>query len=143
MTSDVLDAGQDNRRRKQELILKLMDARLRARFDVLESIAAADILVKIAGDRVFSPFAGTYRSKEAARRALERLSIEFEYLKVSTDYMMIDGDQAGLRWHGVLRNRGTSAQAEFEGFVHIVFENDLVKEYVAFIDTAALARLAD
>ena len=120
-----------------------MDARLRARFDLLEAIATDDVLVKISGDRVFSPFAGTYRGKESARRALERLSIEFEYTKVTTDYLMIDGDQAGLRWHGVLPNRGTSAQAEFEGFVHIVFENNLVKEYVAFLDTAAVARLAE
>ncbi|MBM3607259.1 MAG: nuclear transport factor 2 family protein [Alphaproteobacteria bacterium] len=135
-------AVDDNRPRKLAIVTQLMEARLRARFDVLEAIAIDDVTVRILGDRVFSPFAGSYHGKPSARAALERLSIEFEYLNVKTEYVMVDGDQVGLRWRGILRNRGTSAQGEFEGFVHIVFSGDRVKEYVAYIDTAALARLA-
>ena len=137
-------AGAENKRAQRlDLIMKLMEARIQARFDVLEVIALPDVVVRIIGDSAFSPFAGTFKGRQAARAALERLSVEFEYTQVNVEYIMVDGDQVALRWRGELRNRGTSARGEFEGFLHIVFRDDLVSEYVAYVDTAALARLAD
>ena len=123
--------------------MKLAEARLRGQFEVLESIATEDIVVRLVGNRALSPFAGTFKGKRAGRSALENLSIEFEYRDVKMDHLMIDGDQVGMRWSGTLKNRGTSAQAHFEGFVHVIFRDGLVAEYAAFLDTAAMAYLAD
>ena len=124
-------------------VMQLADARLRGQFDILEAIATDDVVVKLVGNRALSPFAGIFKGKAAARSALENLSIEFEYRDVRMDHLMIDGDQVGMRWSGTLRNRGTSAQADFEGFVHVIFRNEKVCEYAAFLDTAAMAHLAD
>jgi len=125
------------------VIMKLAEARVQARYDVLEASATEDIVVTINGNRLFTPFAGKFHGIPAARSALERLSIEFDYRNVEMKHIMIDGDQVGMRWRGVLRNRGTSAQDEFEGFLHLSFRDGKVCEYAAFVDTAALARLAD
>ena len=139
-----LDAQAKEKREKLlAIIMQLVDARLRGQFEILEAIAADDVIVKLVGNRALTPFAGTFRGKSACRTALENLSIEFEYRDVRLEHMLIDGDQAGMRWSGTLRNRGTSAQANFEGFIHIIFVNELITEYVAFIDTAAMAYLAD
>jgi ketosteroid isomerase-like protein len=124
-------------------IMQLADARLKGQFDILESIATDDVVVKVVGNRALSPFAGTFRGKAAGRGVLEALSIEFEYKDVRLDHIMIDNNQVGMRWSGTLRNRGTSAQAHFEGFIHVIFRGELVCEYAAFMDTAAIAQLAD
>lgn len=136
--------AQANRRDKLfSLIMQLADARLRGQFEVLEAIATDDVVVKLVGNRALSPFAGNYRGKAAGRAVLESLSIEFEYRDVKLDHIMIDNDQVGMRWSGILRNRGTSAQAHFEGFIHVIFRGELICEYAAFMDTAAIAQLAD
>lgn len=132
-----------NREKLLALVLQLAQARLLGQFEVLESIATDDVVVKLVGNRALSPFAGTFIGKAAGRSALENLSIEFEYRDVKMEHVMVDGDQVGMRWSGKLRNRGTSAQAHFEGFVRVIFRDQLVREYAAFIDTAAMAQLAD
>lgn len=123
--------------------MQLAEARVRGQFEILEKIATDDVVVKIVGNRALSPFAGVYRGKAAGRAVLENLSIEFEYRDLQMRHIMIDNDQVGMRWTGVLRNRGTSAQANFEGFIHVIFRDELVCEYAAFMDTAALAQLTD
>lgn len=143
MQIDQPDIEQQNRARKLDIVLKLIDARLRSRFDVLEAIACPDVVVRIIGDKAVSRFAGTFKGRVAARSILEALSIEFDYVKFETDYIMVDGDQVALRWHGDLRHRGTNAQGQFEGFIHIVFRGELVAEYAAYIDMASLAKLSD
>lgn len=112
-------------------------------FDYLESMCTADVVFRVVGDRAFSPFVGTYIGREAARKVLENISVEFVYHDLTMTHIMVDGDQVGLRWTGNMRNRGTGASAEFEGFIHLVFEGDLVREYAAFVDTARMASLMD
>ncbi len=136
-------ANNEKRAELLALVIKLSEARIRGQFEILESVATEDVVVRLVGNRALSPFAGVFRGVKAARAALENLSIEFEYRDMKLDHLMIDGDQVGMRWTGILRNRGTSAQAQFEGFVHIIFRDDLICEYAAFIDTAGMAYLAD
>ncbi len=140
-----LDDHSNNEKRSRllALVMKMSEARIRGQFEILESVATEDVVVRLVGNRALSPFAGVFNGVQAARASLENLSIEFEYRNMKLDHLMIDGNQVGMRWSGTLRNRGTSAQALFEGFVHIIFRGDLICEYTAFIDTAGMAHLAD
>ncbi len=138
------DAGVSKSFRSQRLALveRIMLARVTGDFDYLESISAPDIVVKLVGDKALIPDAGLYRSVKEARRALENVNIEITFHNMKQEYIMLDGEQVGIRWTGTLRNRGTGASAEFEGFTHLVFENGLIKEYFALVDTASMSALA-
>jgi len=75
--------------------------------------------------------------------AIRRIDVHFEFLDMEDRTCIVDGDNVAIRWTGRWRNRGSGNSVDLEGFAHLVFEGDLVKEYTTFLDTAGLARLAD
>lgn len=119
-----------------------MAARVNGDFDYLESISCDNIVVQLIGNKVIIPYCGVHEGKKAARHALEQVHVNVSFHNLNLDHIMIDGDQVGLRWSGVLRSRGTGASGFFQGFTHLIFENGLIKEYFALVDTATMNELA-
>jgi hypothetical protein len=124
------------------LVERIMVARVIGDFDYLESVSTSDIVVKLIGDTALLPYCGERRGRKEARQALEQTHIEFSFHDMKIDHIMIDGDQVGLRWTGVLRNRGTGASGKFEGFTHLIFRDNLICEYFTLVDTASMSRLS-
>ena len=133
---------EDSRAARAALVERILLARVMGDFDFLESISAPDIVVKLIGDRALFAYCGEYHGRKDARQALEQAYIEFSFHNMNIDHMLIEGDQVVMRWSGVLRNRGTGARGHFEGFTHLIFEDGLVKEYYALVDTASMGKLA-
>ena len=119
-----------------------MAARMSGDFDFLESICTPDVVLRLVGDKAEIPNTGVYEGMQAARQAMERVHVEFSFHDMKPEYIMVDGDQIGIRWKGILRNRGTGASANFEGFTHLIFDGDKIKEYFALVDTGSMSRLA-
>lgn len=138
-----VDSQSSFRAERLALIERIMLARVAGDFDYLESVSAPDVVVKLIGDRALIPYAGVYRGVKEARRALEAVHIEFIFLNMKPEYVMVDGEQVGIRWTGIIRSRGTGASAPFEGFTHLIFENNLLKEYFALVDTASISKLSN
>lgn len=122
-------------------IQRIVEARRTGDTRLLESVFSPDVTMRLVGRRPLAPFAGTYKGLQAVSEVIWAMRIDFEFLDVETGRMLIDGNSAGVHWAGTLRNRGTSKRADFEGFMLLVFEDDLVVEYIAFIDTAGLHQM--
>lgn len=118
-------------------------ARVTGNFDYLESICTPDVRIKLVGDKEHIPYAGEYCGVHLVRQVLEQAHVDFSYHNMRPDHILVDGDEVAIRWTGTLRNRGTGASADFEGFTHLIFENDRIKEYFALVDTSAMNRLMD
>ncbi len=131
---------------EREQVLELIKVLFRTRFardiDQLRPFVAPDIVYRMVGHRTHTPFSGVFRGPDAVMTGLRNLHIEFEFTNMSLDKVLIDGNDAGVRWHGRWKNRGTNASADFEGFAHLEFENGLVKSYTNFVDTALVANIS-
>lgn len=131
----------NSRAERVALVERILMARVMGDFDYLESVSTPDIVVKLIGDVAIFPYCGTVQGKPDARKALEQVYIDFKFENMKIIHIMIDGDHVGFRWEGVLRHRGTGACGDFEGFTHLIFENNLIKEYYTLVDTASLSKL--
>jgi ketosteroid isomerase-like protein len=137
----VLETGVSFRAQRVALVERILQARVNGDFNCLEALSAPDIVVKLIGDAVLFSYCGEYHGRADARHALERVHVEFSFHDMMIDHLMVDGEQAAMRWNGILRNRGTGASAHFEGFTHLIFENGLIKEYYSLVDTATMGTL--
>ncbi|MGD9713737.1 MAG: nuclear transport factor 2 family protein [Beijerinckiaceae bacterium] len=124
------------------LVERILAARVAGDFDYLQSMSAPDIVVTLMGDRSIIPNCGVFHGVAEAREALERVFIEFSFHDMKITHIMVDGEQVGLRWKGILRNRGTGASGQFEGFAHLIFQGGKIREYFSLVDTAAMSRLS-
>jgi len=133
---------QEKRQQRTEQAKRIMLARFAGEFDVLQTYFSPDISMSLIGNRALTPFGGTYNGIAEVRRIMMQIAVEFEFTDVRIKHLLIDGDQTGLHWGATLRNRGTSVRDALEGFTILVFEDDLVKRYIAFTDTASISQLA-
>ena len=126
----------------KELVEFLFRCRFEADIDVLRPFMAPDIVYRMIGCREHSPFSGEFHGPDAVVEGERRLNAEFAYQNMTIDHILIDGEHIGIRWHGSLRNHGTNATGEFEGFAHLEIVDGFVKSYTNFIDTALMADIS-
>jgi len=136
-------SAEENRSEKLKLLAQLLNDRLSGEYGRLASALTDDVVYRVVGDRLTCPFAGTAVGIRAMLDAIRRIDVHFEFLDMEDRTCIVDGDNVAIRWTGRWRNRGSGNSVDLEGFAHLVFEGDLVKEYTTFLDTAGLARLAD
>ncbi len=131
-----------DRARIAALIKVLFEARFDRDLVALKRYLSPDMVYRMVGHRIYSPFSGEFKGPDAVVAGVQNMNIEFEFSNMSIDRMLIDGNDVGVRWHGRWRNRGTNASATFEGFAHLEIENGLVKSYTNFVDTALVANIS-
>src|SRR5205085_1780330 len=113
------------------------------RLDELMTMCTEDCEMHLHGGGRFPVFSGRFVGRAAVRAKLQELSALFEHLEVLPKDFTIVGDMAVLHVVTRVRNRGTGPAKEVEGVIEVRFRGDLFCHSGHYVDTAALAYLAD
>ncbi len=95
------------------------------------------------GDQAHWAYAGLRCRRESILAYLKAFSVEFEQKTLRLHEMLIEGEQACVRYEMELRHRGTGRENVLQGLSFIRFEGDAVVEAHEFIDSALLFGLRD
>lgn len=93
------------------------------------------------GDPAHWAYAGLRCRRESILAYLKAFSVEYEQKALRIHDMLIEGEQACVRYEVELRHRGTGRANVLQGLSFIRFEGDAVVEAHEFIDSALLFRL--
>ena len=138
-----LEAGFDTRRDTIEAFVRtLFDIRVAKEPEAARTYLAPEVVYRMVGHRSYSPFSGAFHGPDAVIAGIRELNIEFEFHDMIIDQIIIEDENAAVRWHGRWRNRGTGASANFEGFAHLVFRDSKLASYTNFVDTALAANIS-
>jgi ketosteroid isomerase-like protein len=77
----------------------------------------------------------------AAAEAVRYIDMNLEFLSFEIIDLIVESDRVGLRWHAVLRNRGTGVVGELAVFDLITVSDGLIVDYAEFLDTDGFNRL--
>lgn len=125
----------------EAVIRDLWTLRLRDAPAAVRRYAAPDIAYRIVGKPGNLPGPHVYVGHDAVIEALAGLDRSFEFLSMEFLDFIVDGNQAAVRWHGLIRNRGAGTTAELGVFDHVVVSNGLIESYTEFLDTQAFSLL--
>ncbi|WP_298353313.1 nuclear transport factor 2 family protein [Rhodoblastus sp.] len=93
------------------------------------------------GDQSYWSYAGRRWRRESILDYFRAFSVEFEQKAFRIHEMLIEGEQACVRYEVELRHRGTGRANVLQGLNFIRFEGEVVVEAHEFIDSALLFRL--
>ncbi len=134
-------ASQITRTRFEQVVKALLDRRGDpAR---LASLFAPEAQWTLNGDRTHWPYAGLRSSRESILAYLKAFSVEFEQKAFRFHDMLIEGEQACVRYEMKLRHRGAGRASVLQALSFIRVEGDAVVEVHEFIDSALLFRLRE
>ncbi len=132
--------GSDVRAQRLELLQAFWQDRLVRGGSALQRVGTDDCAVHLIGDPAAVPFARSHRGLEAANALMDQFDMEFEFLNVEVDKVLIGASGAAMLWSADVRHRGTSASGRLESFDHILFRGDRIAAITGFFDTAEAAR---
>jgi ketosteroid isomerase-like protein len=94
-----------------------------------------DVHFRILGGPPSLPGPWIFDGQQQMIDAVATIDTNLEFLSFEIIDMIIDGSEVALRWHALLRNRGTGESGELSVFDHIVIQNGLITSYTEFLDT--------
>jgi ketosteroid isomerase-like protein len=92
------------------------------------------------GDPAAIPFARHLKGIKAVRDLANQVDMEFEITSREVLHVIVEGNQAAVRWVAELRHRGTSARGRIETFDHTIFRDGKIASNTRFFDTAGMVR---
>ena len=131
-----------DRKSKVAVIEKFLGLRQAGESRLAFDMFTPDAVYRIVGGAKFGPYAGPFVGPEAICDALYRLSVNFEFLDLKTTLIVIENDNACVRWSGRWENRGTGEGAWTEGIVHLVLREGRIAAYTNCLDTATVAEFS-
>jgi ketosteroid isomerase-like protein len=132
-----------HRERLLALCLRGMTLTVQDRLDELMEMYADDCELHLNGGAAFSPWFGVYHGKEAVRTKLREGQTLFDALDFRPRDFRVVGDTVILHAVSLVRNRGTGPARDVDGVMVLKFRGDQCYYSGQFVDTAALAVLAD
>jgi ketosteroid isomerase-like protein len=134
-------APQITRMRFEHVVGSLLDRRTApAR---LAALFAPEADWMLNGDQAQWPYAGLRCRRESILAYLTAFSVEFQQKAIRFHDVLIDGEQACVRYEMKLRHRGTGRETLLQCLSFVRVEGAAVVEVHEFIDSALLFRLRE
>lgn len=115
-------------------------ARQRGDLDAIANLFAPHARFQMAGSNV-SPVAVRVEGAEQYRPLLAGMIKTFEVLDHQVVSMLIDGAKAAIHWRARIRSTVTGETVETDLFDLVEMEDDRIRSFLEFCDTALAARL--
>jgi ketosteroid isomerase-like protein len=133
--------SKSSRTAKKDIAEKLAQARACGRIETIDQLLADDIVFRLSGDPTLLRVCGNYVGKAGVREAFRNLRMTWEHVKDEIwGDVLIDDDQIAFRQLSRWRSRGSGITVNFETANYIQLKEGRIREYILFVDTAALAR---
>jgi ketosteroid isomerase-like protein len=123
------------------LIRRFWKERLKDSASAIGRHAADNIHFRILGGPPSIPGPWVFNGKEKTIEAARTIDTNLEFMSFEIVDLIIDGQEAALRWHARLRNRGTGVLGDLAVFDHIVIRDGRIARYEEFLDTDGFRRL--
>ena len=132
-----------NRQKFVSLIEKFLALRISGdSSDVVARIFTNDAVYRIVGGAKLGPYAGPFVGPQSISDVVYRLSVNFQFVDLKANLIVVEGEHACVRWSGRWENRGTGVGAWMEGIAHVILRDDKIAAYTNFFDTATVAEFA-
>lgn len=103
-----------------------------------------DATYRLIGSRSLIHAAGLRVGKTEIRECWRVFDVDFEMLSFEVDDLAFDYPCCSfMSWRMRLRNRGTGAEAEFDGVDHVRWRDFKIAEWTRYFDTALIAALGE
>jgi ketosteroid isomerase-like protein len=109
----------------------------------LASLFAPEAQWTLNGDRTHWPYAGLRLGRESILAYLKAFLVEFEQRTFRFHDLLIEGEQACVRYEMKLRHRGAGRESVLQALSFVRVEGEAVVEVHEFIDSGLLFRLHD
>jgi ketosteroid isomerase-like protein len=98
-----------------------------------------DAELHLVGDPTAVPFARHHVGMAEVRALVDRIDMEFAYVRFAVAEVLVGEDRAALHWMADVRHRGTGAQGRVQALDHITLVDGRIRVITEFFDTAATA----
>lgn len=124
------------------LVERMVQARIARDFVGFADCFAAGALFWVVGSSAYTPFAGPRVGHAGLIECMRFFEAELRPSDTVLFPLIVDGDQAALRWNMMIAVRGGSHTALAKCLAHIKFAGPQISELTCFCDSAMVIELA-
>jgi ketosteroid isomerase-like protein len=130
-----------DRQAVEDLLEELYAARVGGDLEVIGKLFAEDASFEIAGSNETSPMATLIKGSGRIMRLMQGMISAFELSDFTVVEMLIDGDQAAVRWRATIYHTKSRQVFTTELADFITIANGKVVSFIEFFDTALAAKI--
>jgi ketosteroid isomerase-like protein len=131
----------NHRQRIEDLLEEFYAARVRGDLEAVAKLFAINATFQLAGSDQASPMPTLVKGNSGIRSLMQGMIASFELSDFTILEMLIDGDQAAVRWQATIHHTGTDQVFTSELADFIATSDGQVISFVEFLDTALAAEV--
>jgi ketosteroid isomerase-like protein len=125
----------------EALVRRMWDMRLLDATAAINSCCAPGVTFRVLGSASPDGHPTVFEGRETVINAVRGIDVNLAFESFHIVDLLVDGPDVALRWHAVLRNRGTGVVGELSVFDHIQIEAGQIVAYTEFLDTEGFRTL--
>lgn len=126
----------------ERILSEVAAARRRGDADAVAKHFAHDAVYRMSGTPELGPITASHCGPDTIRAVVSHLIQTWDFTDFPAVSIHVDGDTAYVYHKGLVRHMPSNTRLNFEILARVVFKDGLITEFVEFLDTYEVQRVA-